>query len=364
MRVRKAYILVLILSILVVDESSPFLLRPASANALFNIPLWFRIFRTLKNLNFSFISKALDKLRSFRRAHNGRLRIGDVVDGISKLYDYFKLFGYINSTLNSDNTGKFSAELESAIEYFQKTFHLNVTGQPDDPTVSLITLPRCGIPDVINGSSTLLGNRTTSFKKWLPEGKKELTYSFSPENETTTSLKDVFSDAFRRWSNVAKMNFTQTTSFNEADIKIMFASLDEELGVVGGSWLDDTAKSWDVVLDSDEKWVLLSEDTTESDELDLESAVMHQIGHVLGLSHSAIEEAVMYPFVLPSKKRKVDFAQDDLERIQQLYGTKSDSPKLSQTQSPQPGGGGVGGVGPCWSLISTLFLGINSLFWF
>ncbi|XP_054824731.1 metalloendoproteinase 2-MMP-like [Prosopis cineraria] len=336
MRVRRAYILVLILSLLVVDESSPFLLRPASANILFSIPLWLRIFRTLRTLNFSKISKVWDQLRSFLRGHGGRLRIGDVVDGISKLQDYFQLFGYLNSTLNSNFTDEFSVELESAIKYFQKTFHLNATGQPDNATASLITLPRCGFPDVINGSITVMENSTTPFTKWWPEGKIEFTYAFSPENETmTTSLKVVFSDAFSRWSVVTRLNFTETTSFNESDIRITFLSLDGQLGL----------------------------NSTESDELDLETVVMHQIGHVLGLSHSAIEEAVMYPFNLASKKRKVDFAKDELERIQQFYGAKSDSSELSPAQSPSPEAGVVGGAGPRWGRDTTLWLGIMLLFW-
>ncbi|XP_054824724.1 metalloendoproteinase 2-MMP-like [Prosopis cineraria] len=365
MRLRRAYILVLILSLLVVDESSPFLLRPASANILFSIPLWLRIFRTLRTVNFSKISKVWDQLRSFLRGHGGRLRTGDVVDGISRLQDYFQLFGYLNSTLNSNFTDEFSAELESAIKYFQKTFHLNATGQPDNATASLITLPRCGFPDVINGSITVTENSTTPFTKWWQEGKIEFTYAFSPENETmTTSLKVVFSDAFSRWSVVTRLNFTETTSFNESDIRIMFLSLDGQLGLVGGGWLDKTTMSWGIVLDVDEKWVLPSQNSTESDELDLETVVMHQIGHVLGLSHSAIEEAVMYPFNLASKKRKVDFAKDELERIQQFYGAKSDSSELSPAQSPSPETGVVGGAGPRWGRDTTLWLGIMLLFWF
>ncbi|XP_028801832.1 metalloendoproteinase 2-MMP-like [Neltuma alba] len=366
MRVKKAYAVVLILSLLIVDESSPFLLRPASANLLSIIPWGLRILRALRTLNFSKISKVLDKLRSFLSSNGGRIRIGRFVAGISKIKNYFSFFGYLNSTLDSDFTDEFSAELESTIELFQNTFHLNVTGQPDDATVSLITLPRCALPDVnINGPSAVTAGRTTSFTKWWPEGKNELTYAFSPENETSTSVKDVFADAFRRWSEVTKLNFSETTSFNEASIQIMFSSLDGNLGVVGGAWPDNTTTSWDVVLDSDEKWALPSEDMTESDELDLESAVMHQMGHVLGLSHSAIEEAIMYPFIVPSKKRKVDFAKDDLEKIQQLYSAKSNSTELLQGESPSSDGAGSGsGIGPRTDVVSATWLGIALLFLF
>ncbi|KAK4263270.1 hypothetical protein QN277_028706 [Acacia crassicarpa] len=362
MRVRKAYIVVLILALLIANESSPLLLRPASANLLFLIPLGLEI---LKLLDFGTISKVLDLLISFLSAHGGRIRTGTVVKGLSTVKRYFDLFGFLESTLSPNFTDEFSDDLESAIKYFQKTFHLNVTGQPDNTTVSLIKRPRCGLPDIINGSSNVLMNHTAataSFTKWWPEGKKELTYAFSPQNETGLLLKDTFADAFRRWSEVTRLNFTETTSFNESDIQIMFLSLDGNLGVVGGAWLDNTTRNWDVVLDSSEKWVWRSDNTTESDEMDMESVVMHQIGHVLGLNHSAVEEAVMYPFISPSNKRKVDFANDDLEKIRKLYSEKSNSSELSPANSPSPDDKVVAGVGHRWGPVSTLWLGIILLF--
>ncbi|XP_028769517.1 metalloendoproteinase 1-like [Neltuma alba] len=369
MRVRKAYIAVLILSLLIVDESSPFLLRPASAKTLFSKSFWLRIFKALRTLNFSKISKALDKLRSFLHSNGGSIARGVVVEGLSIVKDYLDLFGFLDSASNANSTDEFSADLESAIKFFQKTFQLNVTGQPDNATVSMITLPRCGLPDVINGSSTLPENHTTSFTKWRSEGKKELTYAFSPENETGIFMRELFAGAFRRWSEVTRLNFTETTSFNECDIQITFLSLDGSLGVVGGAWVDNTTRNWDVVLDSDEKWMFPSENMTGNNELDLESVAMHHIGHVLGLNHSAMQGAVMYPFFAPSNNnRKVDFAEDDLDKIRQLYSTKSKSNSsksgLAPVQSPLSKEGGVPGVGPRWGLVSTLWLGIIWLFWF
>ncbi|KAK4263271.1 hypothetical protein QN277_028707 [Acacia crassicarpa] len=146
MRVTKrACIVFLILSLLIVDESS-ILLRPASANLLFNA------FRLISNtLKLSKIFSSLNNLRSFLRSNGGRIRIGNSVDGISKIKDYFELFGYLNSTLNSNFTDEFSPALESAIKSFQRTFNLNVTGQPDDATVSLITLLRCALKGYVCG---------------------------------------------------------------------------------------------------------------------------------------------------------------------------------------------------------------------
>jgi hypothetical protein len=56
--------------------------------------------------------------------------------------------------------------------------------------------------------------------------------------------------------------------------------------------------------------------------VDYESVVMHQIGHLLGLSHSLVEEAIMYPIMLPEKKIEL-VNDDDLKKIQQIYGVES-----------------------------------------
>lgn len=54
--------------------------------------------------------------------------------------------------------------------------------------------------------------------------------------------------------------------------------------------------------------------------MDLESVVVHEIGHLLGLGHSSVEEAVMFP-TISSRKKKVVLARDDIEGIQFLYGS-------------------------------------------
>ncbi|XP_054775911.1 metalloendoproteinase 2-MMP-like [Prosopis cineraria] len=172
----------------------------------------------------------------------------------------------------------------------------------------------------------------TIARRRLPSGGRtgrKISYAFSPEVKTSTSFKDAFADAFQWWSNKTTLNFTEMTSFNEADIQIMFLPLDGNLGVVGGAWFDNKTKKWNVVLDSDEKWVVQTEDMKKSDDLYLEPEVIHQIGHVLGLNHSAIKQDNMNPLI--------------------------------QTQSSDGGGGG--GVGLRWGLVSTLWLGVTLLFW-
>jgi hypothetical protein len=52
---------------------------------------------------------------------------------------------------------------------------------------------------------------------------------------------------------------------------------------------------------------------------DVESVALHELGHALGLAHTAHNEAVMYAYIsLGTIKRKC--AADDIDGIRQIYG--------------------------------------------
>ena len=52
-----------------------------------------------------------------------------------------------------------------------------------------------------------------------------------------------------------------------------------------------------------------------------ESAIMHEIGHSLGLMHSNVYNAVMNPdYAMSAKGTNIQLTYDDIEGIQELYG--------------------------------------------
>ncbi|KAI9100297.1 hypothetical protein K1719_024515 [Acacia pycnantha] len=90
--------------------------------------------------------------------------------------------------------------------------------------------------------------------------------------------------------------------------------MDEVLGVVGGAWLANTTNySRKIILDSDEHWVLPSDDTTESDELDLKSApqagVPGSSSSAPGPSTSPEPSGTRIPEHLMHKNRLQEYAQ-------------------------------------------------------
>ncbi|KAJ7943581.1 putative Metalloendoproteinase 1 [Quillaja saponaria] len=307
-------------------------------------------------------------------------RAGEKVDGLSKLKKYFDHFGYIpNSPLNF--TDDFDDALESAIKTYQKNFNLNVTGELDEKTLQQIVRPRCGVADIINGTSTMNSGKentsssgnTTKFHtvahytyfpgtpRW-PANKQDLTYAFLPENGLSDAVKTVFGHAFERWSEVTLLTFTETTSYYSADIKIGFFTGDHGDGEPFDGVLGTLAHAFSPPsgrfhLDGAEDWVVSGDASTSSlpSAVDLESVAVHEIGHLLGLGHSSVEDAIMYP-TISSRSRKVELVNDDIQGIQKLYGSNPEfNGSTTFTQERDTNDGGFRSVvGSRWGTVAAL----------
>lgn len=306
---------------------------------------------------------------------------GKTYDGLSKLKNYFNHFGYIPNAPPSNFTDDFDEALESAVRTYQKNFNLNVTGELDDATMNYIVKPRCGVADIINGTTSMnsgkFNSSSTNFHtvahysffpgqpRW-PEGTQTLTYAFDPSENLDDATKQVFANAFNQWSKVTTITFTEATSYSSSDIKIGFYSGDHGDGEAFDGVLGTLAHAFSPTdgrlhLDKAEDWVV-NGDVTESslsNAVDLESVVVHEIGHLLGLGHSSIEEAIMYP-TISSRTKKVELESDDIEGIQMLYGSNPNftGTTTATSRDRDSSFGGRHGVSLFWSLV---FLGFGFL---
>ncbi|OEL30649.1 Metalloendoproteinase 2-MMP [Dichanthelium oligosanthes] len=263
---------------------------------------------------------------------------GEQQQGVAKVKDYLSHFGYLPQS-SSGFTDLFDADLEEAIKVYQRNFGLNISGVMDAPTVAQMMAPRCGVADVINGTSTMGGasshvhgrNLYTYFPgspTW-PRSRKSLRYFITQTAATTidrATLSLVFERAFARWSAATTLNFTEAASAKDADITIGFYAGDHGDGEAFDGPLGTLAHAFSPTdgrfhLDAAEAWVATGDVSRASSDVavDLESVAVHEIGHLLGLGHSSEPGAIMYP-TITSRTRKVDLASDDVVGIQSLYG--------------------------------------------
>ncbi|XP_034508860.1 matrix metalloproteinase-9-like, partial [Ailuropoda melanoleuca] len=165
---------------------------------------------------------------------------------------YLERYGYISKKARS---GK-QVSLSKALLQMQKQLGLNETGQLDQSTLEAMKTPRCGVPDV--------GNFQT-FEGDLKWDHNDITYrvlNHSPDLDADV-IDDAFVRAFKVWSDVSPLTFTQIYS-GEADIMILFGSddhgdpypFDGKDGLLAHAYPPGEGVQGDAHFDDDEFWTL------------------------------------------------------------------------------------------------------------
>lgn len=215
---------------------------------------------------------------------------------------YLIRYGYLTK-LESQNEEK----VTEAIKNFQNFFELPETGNIDEEVLTIMTKRRCGISDKLR-------NRFATTQPWL---KKTVTYYIG---EITTKLTeqqvaDTIRNSLNIWSSATNLTFIRVYNKNEGDIVIFFASGAHEGDNISFDGPGNTLAhafsppNGDLHFDNDENWSVTRRG------VNLFSVALHELGHSMGLSHSNIVGAVMFP----TYRIHRELAQDDINGINELY---------------------------------------------
>ncbi|CAN1153318.1 Metalloendoproteinase 2-MMP [Linum perenne] len=259
---------------------------------------------------------------------------GDKLKHISKLKQYLHNtnFHKSSSSPNHSNDNYLDHLLQKAIKTYQTNYHLNASGALDSDTVDTMMSPRCGVADIVNATNWMqshhhhrhetatIGSLHTvchfTFFQGNPNWKSSrLTYGFL--QGTPLIAMEQVSKAFLTWSQNTHFKFHRASAGNRPDIMVSFhrgdhgdgAPFERKGGTIAQAFAPENGRFH---YDADEPWGVGNHRA-----FDLETVALHEIGHLLGLGHSSVEGATMYPTIAIGATKGLH--RDDIQGIKSLY---------------------------------------------
>jgi peptidoglycan hydrolase-like protein with peptidoglycan-binding domain len=257
------------------------------------------------------------------------LETGAEGEDVERLQRYLARFGYLESE-SLDGFGKraarvgaverpgvFDERTQEALRRFQQFAGIPPTGRLDERTLEKMTHPRCGFPDTAD--FTLQGS------KWTTTTLRYAFENFTPDL-TQAQTRAAIAQALGLWSAVTPLTFSEVPIGSTHDIRIRFAagdhgdgnSFDGGGGILAHAYYPPPGGgtlAGDAHFDEAEAWSV----NLPASGIDLVTVAAHEFGHSLGLAHSTVSGALMYPYYGgPSRALQ----SDDIAGIQALYGAR------------------------------------------
>ncbi|XP_073995488.1 matrix metalloproteinase-2-like isoform X2 [Rhodnius prolixus] len=230
------------------------------------------------------------------------------------LISYLTQFGYLPESDRETGYLRTDVQLRQAVKQLQHFANIPVTGELDSATRRMMSRPRCGVPDInMEDSKRKRSLRTKFFVSGLDRGR----------------LRYDLSKALQIWARHSKLQFREINS-DDADILVYFEKgyhgdgypFDGLGQILAHAFFPGSGRGGDVHFDIEEIWQLIGDDQLKEDGTSLFAVAAHEFGHSLGLSHSSVPGALMYPWY-QGLKEDYDLPDDDKYGIQQIYGANA-----------------------------------------
>lgn len=237
-------------------------------------------------------------------------------EDVGLVQDILKRFGYLKAQYQRNS---FDQETARGVRRYQRFHKLTVDGIVGPETKRSLGAPRCGLEDQagFSGAFVLRGCKYD---------RQTLTYAITggtldlPANREQAIVRS----AFDAWAGVTPLRFLEIGPEEGPDFRISWETRNHGDG--GRNAFDGPGRilahaffpppcggtfAGSLHFDEGEQW---TEDTSG---IHLGAVAIHEIGHLLGLSHSDEPNAIMFPSY---REHILELGQDDIDGIQELYG--------------------------------------------
>jgi len=250
------------------------------------------------------------------------LHHGDKHQEVGKLQKYLTKYGYLTTTVTP---GVLDDATSDALRMFQNIGGISETGELDPRTVDALEQPRCGVPDLPTVNAARRGTSAEFVLRGCSYAKLSFTYRFTNGTGDINGNDEraAVQRAFATWAAVLR-----GVRFQQVDTATSDFAIGWHTGNHGdGSAFDGVgntlahafypppcggANAGSLHYDDAETWSLAGTAQT----FDAETVALHEIGHLLGLDHSAVTGAVMFPSYGGVRR---GLTPDDIDGIRRLY---------------------------------------------
>jgi len=245
------------------------------------------------------------------------LHAGDTHTNLAHVSRYLQHLGYEHNPVGSTSLNK---DLLQALNTFRRMNGMERVQNFDSSTRAALMAPRCGVPESPIGANSI-----------GPWPRMHLTFTFGNMSVhlDPDSAKNCVRAAFSTWMQALPgFTFTEVPAGVPVDVIVEWRPAnDPDFSLVGGLIAHAdfppphslTTSRLPLPLHFDDEEAAWCEGMMPGC-FDIQTIALHEIGHLLGLSHSTTPDSVMFPQFKENHARH-DLDSLDIDTARRLYGT-------------------------------------------